>query len=120
MTELFSLETVIPIAVSVNTVVSVIQGIVMAAYRKHQADYKGLEDKLKYDYKELDERIEKKCDKMAQIEMELQRVPTQNEILRLYDRIDQINKDIRALGIGQGEILGQLKGITYGRRKTDD
>lgn len=120
MTELFSAETVIPIAVSVNTAVSILQGLVLAAYRKHQADYKGLEDKLKCDYKELDERIEKKCDKLTQIEIELQRVPTQNEILRLYDRIEQINKDIKVLGIGQGEILGQLKGITYGRRKTDD
>lgn len=89
--------------------------------KKERASAKALDDFKR----EVNEKLTKKCDRITRLETEIGRIPTRaefeaaqergrKEIVRIHERIDEINEGIKNSQLMLGELIGITKGAKHG------
>lgn len=83
--------------------------------------------------KELERRVNEKCERIAKLELDMQSFPTKAEVVRIHERIDGLNntlnqqigvlkdtlsKDAKDVSLLLGKIIGQIEQLTSPRRDT--
>lgn len=99
-----------------SLIVSVAMFIYVRADRQQRATVKSI-DELK---ESVTKRFDDKCSRLNQLEAELKALPTREqfdrereqwgrEIIRIHERIDDLNKTAQQTQLLLGEVYGQLK-----------
>lgn len=98
-------EEVKTLMILANAAVSTVLFVFAWINRKQQASIKSI--------KELEDRFQVKCDRLAKLEAEIRSMPRDEDIIRIHDRIEtQMNMVMTTLqGMNQaiGELVGQVK-----------
>lgn len=74
----------------------------------------------------VNKRFDDKCARITKLETELNRIPTRSEfdlaqergrteIVRIHERIDEINKNSQNANLLLGQVLGELKQLNKGQ-----
>jgi len=67
--------------------------------------------------KELQQEINKKlaikCKRINELEVMVGALPTNTEIVRIHQRLDEAGKDLRQMVLMMGEIAGQIKQMNF-------
>lgn len=75
---------------------------------------------------EVESRLNKKSDRISNLEQELGRMPTRHEwdnanfrmedkVTRLHERVDALNKESQQTNLLLGQVLGEVKQLNSGR-----
>ncbi len=91
----------------INMGVSTALWLIVRANKRQQATSSSI--------KELDEKftdqLKEKCDRISKVETHIASLPSEDHILRLHDRMDQMGRDFHQVALSIADIGGQVKEI---------
>lgn len=76
--------------------------------RKQRATTKSIE--------ELHKKVDEKCQRIAKLEGELKGLPAREELTRIHERIDELNKGNQETNLLLGQLLGQIKQMNEAKK----
>jgi len=63
---------------------------------------------------EINKKLALKCKRINELEIQVSALPTNGEIVRIHQRLDEAGKDLRTMVLMMGEIAGQIKQMNKG------
>lgn len=94
----------------INMMVSIGLWLIVRSNKRRQATSSSI--------KELDKKftdqIKAKCDRIAKVETHIASMPSNDHIIRIHDRLDQMSRDHQEVTLMLGDIGGQVKQIARG------
>lgn len=97
-------------------ILSVVNMVVTAAiwlYIRTDNKQRATVDSIKQLERDMLSRCDEKCAKLARLEGELKTIPTREQfdqqVVRIHERIDEINQNTRNTALMIGELMGYVK-----------
>jgi hypothetical protein len=84
--------------------------------QKHSATNQAIKDLEK----SVAERFALKCQRISKVEAGLAVFPSREELVRIHERIDDMQDEQSRTNLLIGQVLGQLKQMSLSRRHTDE
>lgn len=110
----------------IKTVLGVINMAVTAAiwlYVRTDNKNRATVDSIKQLERDMLSRYDEKCAKLARLEGDLKTMPTREQfdqqVVRIHERIDEINQNTRNTALMIGELMGYMKRKAEERRHDD-
>lgn len=60
------------------------------------------------------EKFDDKCARIAKVEADLKAMPTRDELIRIHQRIDELNDNSKETNLLLGQLIGQIKQMNGG------